>query len=328
MKPTIIGSGDGGAKPLPKPTTIGIRNASASKLPTVIGLTPPQPATVVVRVEKPSAIPGTTRKRIPATREILKQKHRPKDSVLDEAIRIIETTNQDELTLSKAILWGQPLQEQHNALVSESLTLAQSEVVSTVTGHVHRMMEILGDIQLEEVFEKGVGFIANALRKASKEIDTPEELDGAMREIEQLSGLMRGRINELVTLREKLESNSKQIEALGDNVEASMVAALAVADHFNLQLSRLDMSERLQERAASLTVTLGQIRSNGLMRNTHIEQPMNLTTLVQNVVFTTLPSWMTSVAALRMALHGNKKPNPTEVSEISRVLKTIIRNLS
>ena len=312
MKPTIIGNGD----------------SSPKKKPTVIGSTPPPPAKVV-EVKKPSVsvIPGKMRNRIPATRESLKQKHQLKDSVLDKAIQIIQNTNQDELTLSNVVFWGQNLQEQHNALVNETLRLAQSEVVSTVTGHVYRMLEILGDIQLEKVFEEKPSFLSGVFRKNSEEIDSPEELDEALREIEQLSKLLHERISELVILREKLESNSKQLQELGDEIEASLVSAMEIADYFNQNLSEKDMAARLQERANSLTLTLGQIRSDGLMRNSHIEQPMNLTSLVQEVVLNTLPTWITNVTAMRMALHGKHKPNPTDVSEISRTMKTIIRKL-
>lgn len=323
-KPTIIGGGDGGGQTPLKPTTIGSGSAPAQKLPTVIGSTPVQPVVpVVVRVTQPSAMPGVRRERIPVTREDLIVKHRLSDAVLNEALKIIETTNQDSFTLNQAVLWGQSLQEKFGVLVSDSLTLAQSEVVATVSGYLNRMMELLEEIKLEKVFEKGAGLLTGVLRKSSKEIDTVEELDEALREIDQLSGHMRGRIDELLQLRERIESNSKQIEALCDSVEASIAAAITIADYFE-NLSKKDFSERLQERAGSLTVTLGQIRSNGSMRNLQIEQPMRLTSLIQNVVFTTLPSWTMSVASLKVAFQGNQKPNQTEVGEVSRVLKTIV----
>lgn len=309
-----------------KPTIIGGGNLTPKKKVTVIGSPQPQDEKTVA-IRGPSVIPGTLRKRIPAKRKSLKEKHQPKDTVLDKAMEIIYTTNQDDFNLSKAVLWGQNLQEQHNTLVNNTLALSQSEVVSTVTGHLNRMLEILGGLQLEKVFGESPSFLAGIFGRTAGEIKTPEELDKALDEIEQLSSILSGRIGELITLREELESNSKQLQDLSDGIEASMIAALAVAEYFEKKPLQKDLADRLKERSDSLTATLGQIRSDGLMRTLHIEQPMNLTTLVQEVVFNTLPSWITSVTAMRMALHGKHKPNPTEVSEVSRVLKTIIRQL-
>ena len=309
-KPSVIG---GGSTPTPKPTAM-----PATTLPLA-----PQP---LANVSAPTAMPGKTRKRLPVTREELQRKHRPKDSVLDRSIAIIQITDQDSITMNVAVRWGQELQEQHNTLAGEILNLAQSEVIQAVTENLNRMMEILGNINLQRVFEE-TSFVTRALRKASSEIDTPDELDSAMREIEQLKNLMRARTDELLALREKFEQNSKTTEDLGDEIEASIIAALELAEYIKNEPSRVEISTCLQERADGLTQTLAQIRAGGSMRKIHIDQPLKLTTLIQQVVFNTLPTWMGNASTMLLALQGKQKPNPTEISELGRTLKSIISNL-
>lgn len=334
MKPTIIGGGD-----VPKPTVI-----HATQMPAHVehSPTPAQhPPTVINTgtksediqlplispVVKPSIMPGTTRKRIDIQKADLRKKVNSSDSTLDCAIRIIESTNQDDVTTNTAVLWGQQAQEKHNSLIETSLKLAQSEVVLSTTTNLNRAIQILTKIELETIFSKPANFVVGMLRKRNDKIDSEEELDEALRELSQLTGLMKERITELLQLRTSLEINSKEIAEAGNEIESFMIAALALADYFSTKESRLDISTCFQTRAESLTVTLGLIRSSGSMRTLHIEQPMRLTTLIQETVFNTLPSWMTSVTALRSTLHS-KQPNPTEVSEISRILKTIIQKLS
>jgi len=346
MKPTVIGNGvvgDGAPCPVPPitkitPTTIGGAAASAKAKPTVIGGDPHDDAKVVKAAEQvvkkpevnfihtPSAIPGSVRKRIPVKRGEIKARFQNlKESVLDGVVRIIESTNQDELDQTDVITWGQHLQEKHNELVTETLRLLGSEVVQKSTSYINRMIEILSSIRLEKVFEKGAGLLAKLMRAATPEIDTLSSLEEALREIDQLSALMSDCISSLVELSERLRGNSKTLAELGDDVEANLTAALVVADYFR-QTLRQDLAERLEDRASSLTVTLGQIRSGSFSRDNQIEQPMRITTLIQQVVFNTLPIWIESVANLK-GRHGSKQTNPTEIGETSRILKSLQQQL-
>ncbi len=343
MKPTRIGGADDGSeieKPsvrrLPSPTKISVISeeskptampASApdvrsAKAPTAISVEPP----TIQRINAPSSIPGTVRKRIPVDRTELMKRHGANAEIIDAAMEIIATFNHEAFALDDALLWGQKLQARHSALVSEALTHAKSETVAVVGGHLHRLMTILGQIELEKIFTGQRNIVAQMIRKASEKIDTACELDQALREIEQLSKLLQGQIEDLLALRSKMEQNSTEIERTGNDIQSSMIAAQTIAE-FLVTISRSDIAACLEERAVSLAVTLGHIRSSSSMRKSHIEQPMNLTTLVQDTVFNTLLSWMTSVTALRMTLHGHHKTNPTEVSEISRIMQNIQQKL-
>lgn len=343
MTPTRIG----GASGLPEdenssvqtghpasPTKISAGDQTSAAVPTIISSSP-KPTAIPSGIDKerasalpvttPSIMPGTKRERIPVDKENLKKRHGVKDSIIDAAMKIVEAINQNNLTHRDALLWGQPLQAEYQTLVSEGLSLAQSETITITNGHLNRILVVMGLIELDKIFKVG-GTIARLFRKATEAIDTPEEFDGALRELGQLSKLLGEKIDDLITLRSKLEQNSIQIDRVGDEIEISLIAAQIFADFFN-KISQTDTAVCLEERIASLTATLGQIRSSGPMRKMQIEQPMNLTTLIQNTVFNTLTSWMTSATALRMALHGRQKPNPTEVSEISRILQTIQQTL-
>jgi hypothetical protein len=318
--PTKISGESPSSKPTSMPTSEPAARIAIS--PTAIKS---EPATTQ-RITAPSSIPGKVRKRIPIDKAELMRRHGSCAEIIDAAMEIITAFNEDTFAMADALLWGQTLQAKHGALVSETLTLAKSETVAVVSGHLNRLMTILEQIELEKIFGGQRNMVAQMIRKASERIDTPDELDQALREIDQLSKLLQGRIEDLLILRSKMEQNSSEIERTGNEIESSMIAAQTIAE-FLVTISRPDFAACLEERVASLTVTLGHIRTSSSMRKSHIEQPMNLTTLVQDIVFNTLLSWMTSVIALRMTLHGHNKTNPTEVSEISRIMQNIQQKL-
>lgn len=319
-RPTIIG-GSG-----PKPTTM------PGAKPTVISASAPTakvlPVLTVPVTHKPTFM-GQPVKRIEVTREGLAKTHSlTNQKVIDSAFTLLQNVNPDKFTLNDVLVWGQNLQTEQNGLVNASLTLAQSEIITTVSANINRLLDILGNIQLAKVFEKTKGMFAGLLQMGTGAIDTPAELDEALREIGQLSTLMIGRMQDLLVLRERFDANSQQLNQLGDQIEGAVYAALTLADYFSTQKSsQSDLSIRFTERASSLTVTLGLIRSGGSMRNTHTEQPLRMIQLVQEVVLQTLPTWITNVTALRMAQSGSRKPNATEIDENSRLLTSLINKL-
>lgn len=299
-QPTVIPSGGVRRKPAPPP------------LPKARG---------------PTVLPGVERRRISVTLSDL-QKLSPTTTqeALERALRLLEVVVVERLTDRKAILWGHDLQQGYSGLVTETLALSQDTMLARVTGYLNRTMDILSLIDLPGICNiEGVGGIVLLFRRGGAKIDTPEEFESARAELEQLLSLMGTGLEEMLKLKEKLESHSSRIDEFSVEVEASAVAALFLSTY--LQHSQPSLSQRFLERSMSLTATLAQIRGFSSVRSVQIEQPLSLIGVIQNVALVMLPGWIGSVAALTVLAKGRRKPSPTEAGELVYQLEGILEQL-
>jgi hypothetical protein len=189
------------------------------------------------------------------------------------------------------------------------------------------MMEILGSIRIEKVFGRhSNSFFARTLGRATREIDTPEELEEAEREIEQLVSLVNGSISQLLDLKTKAEQLSAEIEKVRFEAEASAIAALFISEYM-AKHSHGDIAQRFTERGMSLTATCAQIQGGSSIRLLQIEQPLQLISVVQNVVLVTLPGLIASIAALQTMAKSSNKPTVTQIDELGDQIQKTLQSL-
>lgn len=283
---------------------------------------PPSP-----KVRGPTVVPGVQRQRIEVTlSDLRKLSSQTTEEVLGKALHILEVVVVERLTDRKAILWGHDLQQGYSGLVSETLSLSQADVLVRVTAYLNRMMEILEAINLQEIYgTESAGVITQYFRKGNAKVDTLDELESARAELDHLLRLMGDAFNQLVALKEKLETQSSRIDELGNEVEASALAAQFLSLH--LHSTRPDLTQRFTERSMSLTATLAQIRGSSSMREIQIEQPLRLISAIQNVALVTLPGWIGSITAITVLGRERKKPTPTEAGELAYQLRDIITKM-
>ncbi len=281
---------------------------------------PPSP-----KARGPTVIPGVQRRRIEVTlSDLRKLSPQATGEVLERALHLLEVVVVERLTDRKAILWGHDLQQGYSGLVSETLTLSQDTMLVKVTGYLNRMMTILSSIDIYGICNiEDEGSITQFFRRGGAKIDTPQEFESARAELDQLLGLMSAGLEELLKLKEKLDSHSSSIDEFGDEVEASALAALFLSTY--LQGTQPGLTQRFTERSMSLTATLAQIRGSSSIRTIQIEQPLSLISSIQNVALVLLPGWIGSVAAL--TVQARKKPSPTEAGELVYQLGEIITQL-
>lgn len=277
---------------------------------------------------KPTAIPGVERKRIAVDlADLRKLSPRASPVVLERAMRFVETFTVSRAGDRQAVLWGHRLQQDYSDLVSRTLELSQAEVLKRVNGYINRMVDILAAIDLEAV--SGVatpaGFLGQYFRTANRKIDTPEELERARYELDQLVRLMSAALEDLLALKDTLERHAAEIDKVGDEVEGAAIAAEFLATH--LGDGQPALSQRFTERSMSLTQTVAQIRGGASMGELQIEQPLRLIGAIQNVALVTVPGWLGSIAALAAMLEGRRKPTPTETGELSNQLRNILQQL-
>ena len=279
-------------------------------------------------VAKPTAIPGVERKRIAVDRaDLRKLSPQASPAVLERAIRLVETFTVGRAGVRQTVLWGHRLQQDYSDLVSRILELSQAEVLKRVNGYINRMVDILAAVDLEAV--SGVatpaGLLGQYFKTANRKIDTPEELNRARDELDQLVRLMGAALEQLLALKENLEQHAREVGKVGDEVEASAIAAEFLSTY--LRKGQPALSQRFIERSMSLTQTVAQIRGSASVGEMQIEQPLRLIGAIQNVALVMVPGWLGSIAALTAMLEGRRKPTPTETGELSSQLRNILQQL-
>lgn len=316
LRPTVIGQLDRSGAP-----------AGAPAAPQ--GRAPSEPrSTAVPKAFAPTAIPGVERKRIAVgIEEIRRLSPGANPDVLERARRLIETYVEEEASDRAAVLWGQHAQEDYSKLVSETLSLSRADVLVSVTQHLNRAMEILRSIDLEAVGagRRSGGLIGEYLSGLNKKIDTLDELEAARAELDQLVRLMSAALDDLLNLKERLETQSRRIDEIGDEVEAAAVAAQFLSEHLSARSPEL--SQRFLERSMSLTQSAVQIRGSTSMRATQIEQPLRFIGAIQNVALVLLPGWLGSIASLSVLSREGRRLTPTEAGDLARQLRNIVEQL-
>jgi len=274
---------------------------------------------------RPTAIAGVERKRIPVEPSQLRALSPGCDQkVCALAIARLDGFVVEKASERKAILWGHDTQQAYSDLVTETLALSQTPIFRRVEGYIDRMTEILAAIDI--VAASGAGGIGSFFRNVNSKIDTPEELDTAQRELDQLVKHMSRGLGELLDLKDKLEGQVSRLEELAMEAEAGSLAALFLAQYFQRDKSAL--AECFTQRSMSLTQTLAQIRQNDAVREIQIKYPLRLVSAIQDVALVAMPDVIASIAALVSMVGRKTNLSPTEAGELNYKLRDILNRLA
>ena len=281
---------------------------------------------VTPTVQRPTAIPGVERKRIAVSVNELKELSPAAiPQVYERTLDLISTFVADKATPRKAILWGHDLQRTYSDLVTETLTLSQAPVLRKVEGYLARMIDILGSIDLLAVCgHRGNSLFGEYFKGVNKKIDTAEELKAAQAELDQLVKCMSAALDELLTLKDKLEQHAGRVDAIAVEAEAAALGALFLSNH--LQKENSALAQRFTERSMSLTQTLAQVRGGDSTRQLQTEHPLRMIAAIQNVALVMMPAWLGSIASA-LTLLARRGLTQTEAGELTYQLRDLINQL-
>lgn len=288
---------------------------------------PAHPARATVAT--PTAVPGVERKRMTvALADIRKLAPEVAPRVAERTRQLLQQFAFEGLKDRDAVLWGHRLQQDYSDLVSQGLALTQHDLCTRVTGHLQRMAEVLGSVDVEALCESdpAAGRLGQYLRKANRRVDTFAELEQVRIELAQLGALMGEALDPLLALKATIEQHSRRIDELGDDAEAYALAAEVASGH--LRQTRPALSQRFLERSMSLTQTAAQIRSSAPMREIWTQQPLRLIGAIQNGVLVQVPQWLGNIASLSAMQQGRSKPTPTQAGELAYQLRNILQSLN
>jgi hypothetical protein len=189
------------------------------------------------------------------------------------------------------------------------------------------MMDILESIDLMAVCGHGkTGLLEGLTRSVNKKIDTRSELSSAQVELGQLVDHMSRTLQDLLNLKDAIETHSKTIDEVAAEIEVSGLAALFLAHYLRKDSSKASMADHFEGRSMSLVQTLAQIRQNDQVKKIQIEQPVQMISSIQNVALVIMPGFIGSIATVLTQLSG-KGVSPTEAGEVSHKLQDVINQL-
>lgn len=246
--------------------------------------------------------------------------------VYEQALALVGAFVVDKASQRKAVMWGHDLQKSHGDRVTEMLALARSPVLIRVEGHLARMMDILGSIDLMAVCRHGgTSVVRRLFQGINRRIDTPGELASAQAELEQLLALMNALLDPLLDLKDRLLRLSGSMGRAAEQVEASALGALFLSER--LRQDDAALAQRFAERSMALTQTLAQMRQASSTRDLQIEQPVRLIGAIQNVALVMMPAFIGSIASIAALGARNTSLTPTEAGELTYRLRDIIDKL-
>ncbi|MGB3928593.1 MAG: hypothetical protein WBL20_06495 [Sphingobium sp.] len=315
LRPTIIGP-VAGTRPRKRAGTV-------ERVPGAENPLRPSPIAI------PTVIPGVERKRIAVSAvDIERLSPGLSAEVAARAVRLVEGFVVEGARDRQVTMWGHAVQRDYADIVSRVLTLSQNDVMERVRGYVGRMITLLDAIDLEAVCGAGqsAGLFGRFFRSAGGRIDSSSELGAARLELDQLVRLTGEALEPLLTLKDALEEQSRRIDVVGKDIEATTLAAAFLSEY--LAKDQPGLSRRFLERSMSLTQTLIQIRGSQPLRGSQVEQPLRLIAAIQDVVLVALPGWLGAITALTTASSAGRRLTPTETGELQHQLRTILQQLN
>lgn len=308
-------------RPTLRPTVVAIPSRRAPEARPAPPGRPP-----VTSPTGPTAIPGIARERLVATSADLRRLAPDVDrATVDRALGLIGGFVVEKASERRAILWGHDLQLDYAARAAEALDLAGAPVLERTRAYVTRMIEILSSLDPVAAVAREGGTFGGALRALGGRADTAGEIEKARAELDHLSRLMANALEELLTLKDRIERNASRLDALAGDAEAASVAALFLAEY--LRVTRPDVAERLVERSMSLTQMMAQLREHRGLREAQVNEPLRLIGALQHVALVAMPSLLSSLAAFAGHRAGGRGPTPTEAGETTRRIYEIVQQL-
>jgi hypothetical protein len=275
---------------------------------------------------QPTAIEGVRPERIEVRIEEL-QELRPDASaaVCEEATRLLQALTVAMLSQRRAELWGQEAQKACKDRFGGSAAPVSAPFVQQARADLARMTDILDAIDLKAVcgHAKG-GLLGGLTRSINRKIDTPAKLAGALDELRTLLQRMHAGFDRLLALKGGLQQRARVFEHLQVEVEAAALAAQFLSRRLATQSPAI--AQRFAERSTSLGATLAQARQGDGAYRTHIEQPLQLISAIQNVALVRMPGLITEMTSLQ-ALAKARSAFPAEALNMSYRLRDILHQL-
>jgi hypothetical protein len=318
--------------PAPDPVQPSVNQPPATTPPRPTTFQPTTPAgrpTPVV--SQPTSVPGFARKRLPVTVDDLRRlSPATKFRILEKAVQRLQHFVVEDASDRSAVLWGHETQKKYSDVMATSLKLSQSSALQQANRHIQRMTEILGSIDIPAVcgISRNNAFVSRFLGNMTRRIDTPDELESAQRELNQIVAIMTNSLDELFSLKESIEQVSQQISKTGEEAEILMVAGLYLAEYLKADPTRSKLADRFTDRCLSLAQTIAQLRSGDTLRQSQIEHPLRVISTIQHVSLVMMPAWLGSIASILGMLETTRRPNPTEVGNIEKEMQVILDRLT
>ena len=247
------------------------------------------------------------------------------EAVCEEATRLLQALTVAMLSQRRAALWGQEIQKACQDRFGGSAAPVSAPFIEQARADLARMTDILEAIDLKAVcgHAKG-GLLGGLARSINRKIDTPAKLASALGELRALLQRMHASFDRLLALKGGLQQRASAFEQLQVEVEAAALAAQFLSKRLAGQSPAL--AQRFAERHMSLGATLAKTRQSDSAYRTHVEQPLQLISAIQNVALVRMPGLITEMTSLQAHAKA-KHAFPAEALNMSYRLRDILNQL-
>lgn len=253
---------------------------------------------------------GVERKGLEVDSAVLRQKHLAATiAAIDHAAALLATVVPATHPVLAIETLGRGPQEGVTRLVERVLAIADDDVGRASARHVHRLLELLGELAETLKPASGLSWRRKTLRQTLHE---------ARPEIDSLRSLLEQSEAALVERRRKLDALDDDVRALLDQLNGALVAVAELRPVF----SDARRSQALDAREIDLAKSVALLDSHTLQMRRLGNDLAQLAQRIRDAVLHALPSWLAVAAAL-----PNDSPNDTERFTLMESLHSLMQRL-
>jgi hypothetical protein len=289
--------------------------AGAPRAPTRLPSSEAKVAAPASSAAGPTRLQGEARRGLEVPIAQIQRRFSGIDIAVAEAVEaLLRDTPWQTLTLTQATQWGQADQQRYGELVEQALRLSQDPLRLAAQQHLQRLHEVLADVA-EAIAEQLQPGLLSRWRAG------PWELLARHRaEIDQLRTALGNASHGLVTQRESLLQQHREMQALARRLQAQGLAGTWLAE---VRAGGEDarVPQALLRRAGELTTLQAHVAQAQMLRERADNDLEELCGAVQHGVLVLLPAW------LEKALHAGAASTPTATRELGRTLQDLLARL-
>lgn len=254
------------------------------------------------------------------------------DSVLHQALRVVDAVNLDDHEFDDVIRFGASLQEQHGRLAEDQLALAEDERLDEAKRLSADLLARLSELDPKRLFSVDQGLFAGvkAALSRSTEAETFRERSA---NLILAARLLKERREDFVQIERRATLLKKKWTALAAALSAHILAGRFLVRHIDEhplpdpEAVRHYRSQRdaLETRLGSLAATAASVALGERVLETMISTIGGARTFAGDMVDSDLPAWQIACAA---ALVAKSEGRSIDASVIHRHYEKLVKTLT
>lgn len=245
------------------------------------------------------------------------------DDVLDLASGYLANFDIAHLTLDGLVNWGRDLQVEYSTLVDRCTEISQEGTVLQVSKRLIDLRDALELVDFAEVEGLKDDSFFTSFRRGSVEDRRTELLKSlykAKADIEELREVFLGDKRKLQGLKSRIGTIVQKLDDLQPKILAKELAARYLVAYLREHLAHADkdaLIQALDESRYRLMQSSAQILQQASLTELYLNHPCKMVQFVEDIVFRSIPVWLTGFSSVLNQLETMGMPTPTQLNGLS-----------